>query len=104
VAFGVLRTAERTFVLTGELDMESAPLLESTVAPVLDQAGDLHLDLRGLTFMGSDGLRALLAFCKALGERHVVLHRASGEVLKVLEITDVLGRSNIILAGQPSST
>jgi anti-sigma B factor antagonist len=47
---------------TGELDLASAPALESTLAHAFDVAGDgrVVLDLRELEFLDSSGLRALL--------------------------------------------
>ncbi len=48
-------------VLRGELDLASVPVLERELAAI-EEAGSagLELDLRGLTFIDSTGLRAIL--------------------------------------------
>jgi anti-sigma B factor antagonist len=51
-----------TLLLTGELDMATAPELEARAEGLCaDGAVELTLDLRGLGFMDSTGLRAILA-------------------------------------------
>lgn len=56
--------------LDGELDLASVPTLEHAVegAP-LDDAAELVLDLRGLEFIDSTGLRAILLQDKRSTER-----------------------------------
>jgi anti-sigma B factor antagonist len=51
-----------TLLLAGELDMATAPELEASVAGLCAEgAGEVVLDLSGLTFIDSTGLRAILA-------------------------------------------
>lgn len=47
---------------TGELDLDSAPMLDAAVAKALAAESDarLLLDLRGLEFVDSSGMRALV--------------------------------------------
>jgi anti-sigma B factor antagonist len=48
-------------VLSGELDSDSAPALEQTLLSLLDAGKkNLVINLRGVTFISSSGLRALL--------------------------------------------
>jgi anti-sigma B factor antagonist len=50
-----------TIVLTGELDVASAPVLEEALADACSAgAGEVVLDMSGLEFMDSTGLRAIL--------------------------------------------
>jgi anti-sigma B factor antagonist len=50
-----------TIVLTGELDVASAPVLEEALAEACDSdAREVVLDMSGLEFMDSTGLRAIL--------------------------------------------
>jgi len=97
VTFRVERSGDRAFTLEGELDLETAPLLRETVWPALMPSENVNLDLRGLSFMGSDGLRVLLEFCKAIGSGHVVLFNAQSQVVHVLTIAGALRGSNLIL-------
>jgi anti-sigma B factor antagonist len=58
-----------TFVLTGELDMAQARELQEALQRVAtDASAGITLDLSGLTFMGSTGLRIVL-FARALCEQ-----------------------------------
>lgn len=47
--------------LAGELDMRGAPKLETTVHRLVPEASTITLDLGGLSFIDSTGLRAILA-------------------------------------------
>jgi anti-sigma B factor antagonist len=59
--------------LTGELDLSTAPQLEEAIAEVMDPSTEeIVVDLSGLSFMDSSGLRVLLAAdsdTKASGKR-----------------------------------
>lgn len=46
--------------VAGEIDGGSAPGLQAQVLPLLQQDGSLILDLGGVTYMSSAGLRVLL--------------------------------------------
>lgn len=76
--------------LSGELDMDAAPLAFTAVADAI-QAGDPHvvLDLSGVEFIDSSGLKALVAAHHAALERAVRLEiRApSNAVRDVLALT-----------------
>ena len=73
----VAREAGATrLVLRGELDLATAPQLEHALAA----AGDgVLLDLRGLTFMDSTGVRVLLEAAERGGPGLRVLPPASGD-------------------------
>jgi len=47
--------------LRGELDLASAPVLEAAALPVVRDGGRVVIDLRGLTFIDSSGVRVLVA-------------------------------------------
>ena len=104
VAFGVERSGDRAFTLVGELDLETAPLLRETVWPALIPSEHLRLDLRGLTFIGSDGLRLLIEFCQTIDPGHVILLNAQTQVQHVLRLTGVLRASNLILGWGPETS
>jgi|GEM_PF-6579147 len=59
----------RTLVLTGELDLGSAPTFEDTIARVCaDGASELVLELSQLEYIDATGLDAVLS-AKTLGAR-----------------------------------
>jgi anti-anti-sigma factor len=51
---------DHTLALTGELDLASASNLEGIIEADVHDARAITLDLRGLSFMDSCGLRAVL--------------------------------------------
>jgi anti-anti-sigma factor len=69
--------SKRTLVVTGELDVATAPLFEDALNGALDgQGGEFCLDLSGLTFMDSTGARAIVRANNAaelLSSRLVIL-------------------------------
>jgi anti-anti-sigma factor len=79
----------RCFVLSGELDMGSAPKLAAAFGEVLPADGPLTVDVRRLEFMDSSGIQAIIAACRAAGDTCIVLHGVRDQVQKVLEITRV---------------
>jgi anti-sigma B factor antagonist len=81
-----------TVALDGELDIATVPALEDALADVeRAQPKALTLDLGGLGFMDSTGLRALLRARSRAGRRGATLRVANvqPEVARVLEITGV---------------
>lgn len=77
----------RTLKLTGRLDTAAAPLLEAEVA-ALEGITDLTLDLAGLEYLSSAGLRVLLLAQKRMNEQgSMVLRHVSETVTEVLELT-----------------
>jgi anti-anti-sigma factor len=72
LSVGVIRNDDRyTLILTGELDLASAPAI-AQIVPELCASGatEIVLDLRQLAFMDSTGLRTILS-SKTTCERHL---------------------------------
>jgi anti-sigma B factor antagonist len=89
---------EAVVALRGELDMDSAPKLEATLAPLLDeQVPDVILDLSDLTFIDSSGLAALVIAQKQLNwqGRRLVVRSPSAPVLRVFQICDMVDYLNV---------
>jgi anti-sigma B factor antagonist len=89
----VSREADRVVLrLDGELDLASVPLLESEVeSATLDDPARIVLDLRGLEFIDSTGLRAILLQDKRSTERGqtFALVRGSEQVQRLMRMTGV---------------
>ncbi|HWI72551.1 MAG TPA: STAS domain-containing protein [Baekduia sp.] len=74
----------------GELDLATAPELEAALMPPLDQGTAVALDLRGLGFMDSTGVRVIVAAQLAAQEHGGALTVCAvpdGPVARVLEIS-----------------
>ncbi len=81
--------------LTGELDKDSAPAFEAELKRV--EATDVRqivVDLSGLTFIGSDGLKVFIhanTRSRGDGDRLMLVH-ASDEVQSTFEVSGLLSR------------
>ena len=90
---GVSSEGERIVLrLDGELDLASVPTLENAMTEeTLDGMAEIVLDLRGLEFIDSTGLRAILLQDKRSTERGqtFALVRGSEQVQRLLDLTHV---------------
>ena len=94
----------RLLRLRGELDMAGVDQFERLlIADGAPEAGTFVVDLRGLTFIDSSGLRALIMADQRVREEggHLVVVRGSDRVNQVLEMTGVAG--HIELVDEPPS-
>jgi anti-sigma B factor antagonist len=73
--------------LRGELDLGSAPQLEHALATAGD--GDVLLDLRGLTFMDSTGVRLLLEAAERGGPGLRILAPRDGDARVTIDVTGI---------------
>jgi anti-anti-sigma factor len=89
----------RLLRLTGELDMAGVDRFERLLtADQHSEAATFVIDLRGLTFIDSSGLRALIMAdeqVRAEGGRFVVV-RGTERVNEVLEMTGVARRIQLV--------
>jgi anti-sigma B factor antagonist len=81
-------------VLTGEIDAHTAPRLADSFA-LLPGEGDINLDMAGVDFMDSSGLRVLIdVHQRAESEgRRLVICRPSNSVARLIEIS---GLANLL--------
>ena len=79
----------------GELDMASAPELEHTVLPRIQDGGWVVLDLRSLDFIDSSGLRVVVGAHRAAEERQgrfTCVRGAPGSTVhRIVEIAGIDG-------------
>ena len=84
-----------TLVLTGELDIASSWLLEHPLLKIrADGVQSFTLDLSGLTFIDSTGIRAVLAasgLCATRGCEFMVIP-GPGQVQRVFEFAGLIDR------------
>jgi anti-sigma B factor antagonist len=89
---------ETVLVLGGELDPHTAPLLRDQIERSLGAGRvNLVLDLAGLSFIDSSGLRVIISAHKDTAERggHLVLRSPSPTARRLLDITGLLDHIEI---------
>jgi anti-anti-sigma factor len=96
----VRRDGERALLIpVGELDLMSADALENEVIGLLECGiADVVVDLRGLSFIDSTGIRALLS-CHERAQREnarVAIIVGDRRTRRPLEICGVLGQLHVI--------
>ena len=86
--------------LRGELDLATAPELEQIVIERIDSGREVVVDLRGLEFMDSSGIRILVAAharAGRAGTRLVVVRPGSGSaVAKIVQVSGLDGELNLV--------
>jgi anti-sigma B factor antagonist len=78
--------------VSGELDLRTSPELEDRLSNAFDRGAELViLDLRGIEFMDSTGLRVLLSAHQRANEsgRRFALVKGADQVERVLTLTGV---------------
>lgn len=83
-----LNGTELTVVLEGRLDTTTAPQLEKSLAESLSGVQKLILDMKGLEYLSSAGLRVLLATQKTMNKQGAMeLRNVNATIMEVFEIT-----------------
>ena len=79
---------ETVIEIVGRLDTTTAPALEKTINEDIEDTQDLILDLKGLEYISSAGLRVLLsAQKKMLKKGAMAVKNVGAEIMDVFEIT-----------------
>ena len=79
---------ETTIEIGGRLDTITAPVLENTIAENMNSIKSLVLDLKGLEYISSAGLRVLLAAQKKIQKiGSMKLINVCEDVMEILEMT-----------------
>jgi anti-sigma B factor antagonist len=82
-----------TIALVGELDIASAPELQSQLAALVADGGRLTIDLGELAFIDSTGLRVMLVTQRTAADTgcDVVFRRPQPAVRRLLNVTGTAG-------------
>lgn len=78
--------------LNGDLDLKSAPEFQQRITPLIQSGSKLVVDMSGVEYMSSAGLRVLLATYRqvtAVGAR-LILAGVSEDVQEVMSMTGFL--------------
>lgn len=86
--------------VSGEIDAFTAPSLVEALTP-FPADGDVRLDLSGVEFMDSSGLRMMVdAHQRANAEnRSLIISNPSKVVLRLMEMSGVIGHLHVELTG-----
>lgn len=84
-------------IVVGEIDAHTCPDLETSLDP-LPGIGDVRLDLAGVDFMDSSGLRVLIgAHQRATDvDRRLVIEQPSASVQRIIEISGLAEHLHIV--------
>lgn len=83
-----LEGTKLTMRISGRLNTTTAPQLEDELMASRNEVTDIVMDLEGLTYISSAGLRVLLSTQKSLrGKGTLVIRNANPEILAVFEMT-----------------
>jgi anti-sigma B factor antagonist len=88
-----------TLTLRGELDISSAPSLEEALGRIEEAGPDLLvIDLRGLAFMDSTGLRTIVAADQRARaqDRRVIIVRGPEAVDRIFSVTRLDERLELV--------
>lgn len=93
----IKKTIENTIVeIVGRLDTMTAPSLEKTLNEDIGDTKNLILDLKGLEYISSAGLRVLLATQKKMQQKgYMKVINVCENVMEVFEITGFVDILNI---------
>ena len=83
-----------TLHISGRLDTTTAPELESAVAALPDGTRELTLDLSGVTYISSAGLRVLLGAQKKMNKLGSM--KLTGVCEAVMEVLEITGFADIL--------
>lgn len=80
-----------TIALAGRLDARTSPEFEQALSGVIDSITELVLDLEGLEYISSAGLRVLLWAQNVMNKQgSMVLLHVNDEIRDVFEVTGLL--------------
>lgn len=90
----------RSLRLVGELDLATADMLKRAIDHNgFGGSGDVHLDLSGIEFIDSSGLRTIMQIADALsGQGQLVLDSPGQAVRRLLELTGITHFPNLVVA------
>ena len=83
-----------TMVLVGRMDTTTAPELEAELKQNISGVEELVLELAGLEYLSSAGLRVLLAAQKVMNRQGSMVVKNVNEI--IMEIFEVTGFVNIL--------
>lgn len=87
--FGITAHGPSMFLLSGELDMATVPIMNVAIADAVSRGGPITIDMADLTYMDSSGVGAIIGSVQTLPTGCIVLHGPHDGVGKVLDLMGV---------------
>ena len=81
--------------LAGDIDLAATDDFLRLTRASVDGQREFVLELSGVSFLDSSGIRAVVALARELDGRGLVLRNPADNVRKVLRLVDVVGRDGI---------
>jgi anti-sigma B factor antagonist len=94
-AFDIVRYGPNMYFVGGELDMATAPLLETALEESLRWGGVILLDMSAVGFVDSMGIRGIVQLARKLRTGCIVLHGVQERVSRVFELVRLADQPNI---------
>ena len=88
-------TKTMTLTIEGRIDTTTAPSLESVINDMDSEVKDLILDMKGVEYISSAGLRVLLAAQKKM--RKIGTLKLTGICDAVMEVFEMTGFADILV-------
>lgn len=90
-------TDETIIALVGRLDTTTAPVLDKTINSDIDDTTNLVLDLKGLEYISSAGLRVLLGAQKRM--QKIGSMKVTNVCEAVMDVFEMTGFADILTIG-----
>ena len=92
-----LVTTDGCLSIAGEIDAHTCPDLAAALEP-LPGSGDVRIDMAGVQFIDSSGLRVLIGAHQraATAKRKLLIGRPSKSVLRIIEISGLSDHLHIV--------
>jgi anti-sigma B factor antagonist len=90
-------TDETIIVLVGRLDTTTAPVLDKTINSDIEDTTNLVLDLKGLEYISSAGLRVLLGAQKRM--QKIGSMKVTNVCEAVMDVFEMTGFADILTIG-----
>ncbi len=84
-----------TLSVEGDVDTLTAPELEKTIESYAPRCQKMILDLAGVGYISSAGIRTVLKARQLMGNEHLVLKNLNQNILGIFRITGFLNALNI---------
>ena len=92
----IKKTAQETIIeIAGRLDTITAPALEKTINDDIGDTKNLVLDLSGVEYISSAGLRVLLSAQKKM--QKIGSMKVTGVCAEVMEVLEMTGFADILV-------
>ena len=92
----IKKTAEATIIeIVGRLDTITAPALDKTINEDIGETKNLVLDVKGMEYISSAGLRVLLSAQKKM--QKIGSMKVTGVCEDVMEVFEMTGFSDILV-------